>query len=369
MAQPRNDPRSDLRRSLAVKSPLKFNEQSPAFLLTIDTEGDDLWKRPQNITTRNLAFLPRFQTLCERFGFMPTYLTNWEALNDRGYQEFAKDVLARGKGEVGLHIHPWNSPPEAPLTADDYWHQPYITEYPEHLLREKVRIATEHLEQVFGRKMLSHRGGRWAMDAVYARALVDNGYLVDCSVTPHRSWRHSKGDPQGIGGPDHSAAPEKPYYIELGPEEPDLLELPMTILRRTVYGPELWARKALKKQPYRTDWMRPDGRNLGRLLRVVNDVAAQRREYLQFTLHSSEFMPGGSRTFRTEREIERLYEHLETLFERVSRRFVGATLSGFAQQVIRRREPRAANAAGAQSFRSTNARPFPDAALMTERGA
>jgi hypothetical protein len=84
--------------------------------------------------------------------------------------------------------------------------------------------------------------------------------------------------------------------------------------------------------------MRPDGRNLKQLLQVVDDVVAQHRDYLEFTLHSSELMPGGSPTFRTEDDIERLYAHLESLFERVSRRFVGTTLSGFAQHVMRRRD-------------------------------
>jgi hypothetical protein len=312
--------------------------QGPAFLLTIDTEGDDLWSRPRDITTRNLAFLPRFQALCERFGFKPTYLTNWEALNDEGYQAFARDVLARGQGEVGLHIHSWNSPPLVPLTTDDFQYQPYLTEFPEELLREKVRLMTDRLEEVFGRKMLSHRGGRWAFDAVYARALVDNGYLVDCTVTPHRSWRSNKGDPAGIGGPDFSSAPEAPYYIDVGREEP-LLELPMTILRRPYQGPEVWLRKAMKKQAYRTDWMRPDGRNLERLLRIVDEVVAQRRSYLEFTLHSSEFMPGGSPTFRSERDVERLYEDLEVLFSRVSRSFAGATLAEFAERLRRPAAP------------------------------
>jgi hypothetical protein len=321
--------------------------RAPAFLLTIDTEGDDLWSRPREITTRNLAFLPRFQALCERFDFQPTYLTNWEAIEDEGYRAFAKDVLARRQGEVGLHIHAWNSPPLIPLTADDYWHQPYLTEYPEALLREKIRIMTDRLEQVFERKMLSHRGGRWAFDAVYARALADSGYLVDCSVTPHRSWRSVKGDPAGPGGPDHSGAPEKPYFIEFGPDEPRLLELPMTILQRSRRGPALWLRMALRKQLHRTDWMRPTGGNLEQLLQVVDDVAAERRDYLEFTLHSSEFMAGGSPTFRTEGDIERLYADLEILFERVSRHFVGATLSGFAQEFIGQHRPPQRSAAEA----------------------
>jgi hypothetical protein len=308
-------------------------------LITIDTEGDDLWSCPREITARNLAFLPRFQALCERFGFKPTYLTNWEALSDEGYQAFAKDALARGQCEVGLHIHSWNSPPLVPLTDDDYRHQPYLTEYPEELLRAKVRFMTDQLEQVFERKMLSHRGGRWAFDAVYARALVDEGYQVDCSATPHESWRSCPGDPSGIGGPDHSAAPDTPYFIEFGPGEPRLLELPVTILRRPRYGPELWLRKALGKKPYRADWMQPNGRNLRRLLAVVDEVAAQRRPYLEFTFHSSELMPGGSPAFRTARDIERLYAHLEMLFERVGRRFVGATLAEFAEDFVRLRRP------------------------------
>jgi hypothetical protein len=314
-------------------------DQAPAFLITIDTEGDDLWSCPREITARNLGFLPRFQALCERFGFKPTYLTNWEAVSDEGYQAFAKDVLARGQGEVGLHIHAWNSPPLVPLTDDDYRYQPYLTEYPEDLLRAKVRFMTDHLEQVFERKMLSHRGGRWAFDAIYARAIAQEGYVVDCSATPHESWRSCPGDPSGIGGPDHSAAPDTPYFIEFGPNEPRLLELPMTILRRPRYGPELWLRKALGKKLYRADWMQPNGRNLSRLLAVVDEVEAQRRPYLEFAFHSSELMPGGSPAFRTDGDIERLYAHLEILFERVSRSFTGATLAEFAEDFIRSRRP------------------------------
>lgn len=37
----------------------------PAFLITIDTEGDNLWQNHDRITTENTRFLPRFQALCE----------------------------------------------------------------------------------------------------------------------------------------------------------------------------------------------------------------------------------------------------------------------------------------------------------------
>ena len=31
------------------------------FIITVDTEGDDLWARPREITTRNAEYLPRFK--------------------------------------------------------------------------------------------------------------------------------------------------------------------------------------------------------------------------------------------------------------------------------------------------------------------
>jgi len=201
---------------------------------------------------------------------------------------------------------------------------------------------TDVLEETFGRKMLSHRGGRWAFDSVYARALADNGYLVDCSVTPNVSWRRVPGAPDGAGGPDFSDSREHPYFvpIQASRADPDqrLLEVPMTILKRRRTPPERWLRKALGKQIDRTLWMRPNGRNLGELLEVVDAVVAEGRDYLEFTLHSSEFMPAGSPTFRTEEDIERLYSHLEILFERVQRHFVGQTLTAFAEAHIRSRE-------------------------------
>ncbi len=39
------------------------------FIITIDTEGDNPWANPREITTRNAEYLPRFQSLCERFLF------------------------------------------------------------------------------------------------------------------------------------------------------------------------------------------------------------------------------------------------------------------------------------------------------------
>ena len=115
--------------------------------MTVDTEGDNLWAKPRAVTTRNAEFIPRFQALCQKHGLKPTYLTNWEMANCPAFVEFAQDVLARDVGEIGMHLHAWNSPPIVPLTDDDDRHAPYLIEYPKDQIREKVKVMTAKLEE------------------------------------------------------------------------------------------------------------------------------------------------------------------------------------------------------------------------------
>ena len=112
-------------------------DDRPAFLVTIDVECDDAWSGSRTVTTRNAAFLPRFQALCEQYGVRPTYLTTWEMATSPAYREFGRDLLARRAGEIGMHVHAWHSPPDTPLTDDDYRHRPYLIEYPEPVLRRE----------------------------------------------------------------------------------------------------------------------------------------------------------------------------------------------------------------------------------------
>jgi hypothetical protein len=314
----------------------------PSFLITIDTEGDDLWSAPREITTRNAAFLPRFQSLCEKYRLKPTYLTNYEMACSPVFREFAKDVLTRGVGEIGMHLHAWNSPPLQTLTADDYRHQPYLIEYPQALIRQKVDFLTKLLEDTFSVKMISHRAGRWSFNAEYAGILVEAGYRIDCSVTPHVSWSHSKGDPARSGGTDFSRFPEEPYTVDLGdisrPGDSSLLEAPMTILRAAnPLLPRVGGLLPHGTLPSRVwnhlfppvRWLRPDGRNLQQMLRILKQVQEEGRSYAEFMLHSSEFMPGGSPTFRTADSIDLLYDDLDHLFEDSAQNFVGATLHEF----------------------------------------
>ncbi len=296
------------------------------------------------VTTRNTAFLPRFQALCERYGFRPTYLTNYEMATDRQFASWARGVVDRGAGEVGMHLHAWNSPPHYRLTAHDTRTMPFLIEYPEPVMRDKITDLTRLLEDVFATPMLSHRAGRWAFDARYARILDELGYVADCSVTPGVDWRGAKGNPEGAGGTDYRSFAASPYF--LGRDDiaaagrSGLLEVPMTtvdtaprLLReheRRLDG--VAAAGRLRRRIWPVEWLRPNGRNLLRMQRLIDACVAERRDYVEFMLHSSELMPGGSPTFPTEESIEALFRDMDALFAHASPHFQGNTLAAFARE-------------------------------------
>lgn len=321
--------------------------ERPAFLITIDTEGDNIWSRPREITTENSRFLPRFQTLCEKHGLRPTWLTNWEMVECMVFREFVHDVLDRGAGEIGMHLHAWNNPPLLPLTNNDFHTLPYLTHFSAAAMRQKVRAITDRLEETFGVKMRSHRAGRWGFNETYARILVEHGYQVDCSISPHVRWVHGTLP----GELDYCNFPDREYFLDLdqisqpAPGSP-LLELPMTVLPKQ-YGPiGKTARRILSKHSLGrrvasrllpdVEWLRPDGRTPRGSVATLKRALTDGRPYVEFMLHSSEFMPGGSPRFPTERHIEQLYDELEQLFETAVQTCEGLTLSEYRERAVAR---------------------------------
>ena len=316
------------------------------FLITIDTEGDNLWARPNSITTNNSKFIPRFQTLCERYHFKPTYLVNYEMAMCADFQRFAHQVLKQNTGEIGMHLHAWNSPPAFNLTGDDYFHQPFLIEYPEQVMSDKIQYITEILRDTFHGHIVSHRAGRWAIDSNYVRCLRENGYKIDCSITPFVSWEQTLGNPNGKGGPDYSNFPSTPYLLDLQPSlrngNTPILEIPMTIMTTVSHlllkpfqnrRYQLLARRLMNRIWPPLVWLRPNGDNLRQMKWLVRKAIDESRNYIMFMLHSSELMPGGSQRFDTPEKIEKLFSDMKSLFSMIATTFEGATLSEYRDVV------------------------------------
>lgn len=313
-----------------------------SFLITIDTEGDNLWGQGV-LTTKNARFLDRFQTLCERYGFKPCYLTNHEMAIDPIFQQFARAAIARGTAEIGMHLHAWNSPPDHPETDAAGQDKAYLIEYPAQVMRSKVDYLTKLLEDVFGTKMLSHRAGRWAFNHLYAEILLEYGYQVDCSVTPHVDWSQTLGTRTGRGGSDYRDFPEEAYFVDLAdisqPGQSGLLEIPMSI--RPKYPAWIQGTKSFvdrlrgKNRPASMSWLRPKRGNARQMMHLADQILDGGANYAEFMLHSSELMPGGSPTFTDEASIEHLYTDLDTVFKHLAARCQGSTLAEYRQSLSR----------------------------------
>lgn len=316
---------------------------TPAFIVTIDTEGDDLWGRPRIVTTRNARHVQRFQRLCESFGLRPTWLTNFEMARCPEFLAFGRDVVRRGAGEIGMHLHAWNSPPLQPLTPDDMTAQPFLTEYPQEVVDAKIGYMARLLRDRFECEIVSHRGGRWAFDAICAQALVRHGIRVDCSVTPDVRWVRARTDDERRSDAavvDYRGFPTRPYVVDLNnPQRPGrsrLLEVPMTVVPSALYRwlPQAYAVPLVRGWSWAWQpthhWLYPDGRNLAAMLGMVRQAVAERWPHLEMVLHSSELMPGGSPSFPDGPSIEALYRDLRVLFRSVAGHFRGMTLGDFA---------------------------------------
>jgi hypothetical protein len=339
-----------LSESVADKAEVSSGSDAQAecracFLITVDTECDDAWSPTKEVTTANAEYLPRFQALCESHGLTPTYFTTYEMASSPAFQEFGRDALRRGTAEIGMHLHAWNSLPLVALTSNDSQYHPYLIEYPEPVMRDKVNFMTDLLEETFRVKMTSHRAGRWGFNEFYARLLVDRGYLADCSVTPLISWAEHPGDPEQSGGPDYSAFPLLPYFLDLEdisrPGKSNLLEIPVTAMdmqprllknlsRRLARRSLL--RRAINRLCPAACWLAPTPENIGLLLRVLKKSISTKRPCIQFALHSSNLMPGGSPSFPTKDAVERLYDDLNMLFTLASQNLSGSTVTAFRRQ-------------------------------------
>ena len=294
------------------------------FIITVDTEGDNLWgaHHGEPITTRNTAYIPRFQMLCNEYGFKPVYLTNYEMACDDEFVSEARQWMLAGKCEIGLHVHGWNNPPFYQLEGDKYAHA-YLYEYPENIIKEKVLVTQEIIHKKFGVKPISHRAGKWAMNEVYFRVLKEIGIKVDCSYCPGVNWSSTIGATRG--GTDYSKSPHHPQWIN------NILEVPMTIRVSRWKG---WQKlKRILKTFYfgYPIWLRPASSSLKQMIQLVNYAEIfYRQDYLMFMVHSSELMPGGSPYFTNEEAIENEYKTMRLLFEYVTKKgYVGCTLKEY----------------------------------------
>lgn len=298
----------------------------PILLVTIDTEEDD-WgdysRREPEVT--NVTRLPSFQELCDGYGVIPTYLCNWPVLHRDGSAAVLRDLARDARCGVGAHIHPWNTPPvEEETTARNSM----LCNLPPALIAQKLGALRQLLIDRFESQPKVFRAGRWAFDGTVAGVLADQGYVVDTSVCPHLDWSPEFG-------PDYRTAPTQPYWFN--PADPlrpardgVLLEVPASV---GFLGGHAEVRKRLRAfadRPIprrlrmvgildrmgisRRRWLSPELATGQEMIQLARSLTTAGARVLNFTFHSPTLAPGLTPFTRTEEQVERFLNRIETFF-------------------------------------------------------
>lgn len=310
----------------------------------MDTEADSQGRNEGKIFLKNIKYLPRFQNLCAKYEFKPTYLVSYEvACNQDSISELKKwqnDNLV----EIGAHLHPWTTPPFSVCERNKKIERVFPNELDDSELFGKLKSLTNKLEESFGCKPKSFRAGRWGVDNRIMNYLIKLGYIADCSVTPKINWKTFKGKSDGIGGPDFRSFPASPYYIFSNDSAGRILEVPVSILYCGFFMENSrisrifslldasFKKMLMNKLLFHKKWCRifPETK-IGDLKKVADAAERNSLPHLEFMIHSSELMPGGTSYFKTEKDVQDIYIKLENFFKYLVEKGVkGITLSEFA---------------------------------------
>ncbi len=159
-------------------------------VITIDVEEDDWgqYKRTGQMLT-NLERLPILQTMFERVGIKPTYLINYPVTCNADYHGFFSSIEKSGTGEIGAHLHPWNTPPFHKNEENSKYYS-RLSNFPPNVQFQKIKSLTTCIERNIGTRPRVFRGGRFSYDHNTLKALHRLGYQADTTFTPFTSYNH-----------------------------------------------------------------------------------------------------------------------------------------------------------------------------------
>jgi hypothetical protein len=284
--------------------------------VSIDTEEDDWMPTRTGLGVENIRAVTRLATACRPLGLRPTFFTTFAVASTPWALDAVRTAAAALGGEVGAHLHPWNTPP---LDGSGTM----LNNYPQALQEAKLRALTDHfLAGPDGARPRAFRAGRFGLGAATVRALLACGYSVDSSVTPFFSWEKYDHGPTFVGAPLTAYRLDGSGDVRVPVAGGGVVEVPLSS-GYTRFSPERWLAVAreLDRPASRRIHLAGLGARLGIVRRVimspetnsVRQMVALARRLIDFGLphlhlffHSSSLQPGLSPFTRSAADVDRL---------------------------------------------------------------
>lgn len=316
-------------------------------IVTIDTEEDN-WGRysAHNNPVTNIQQIIPLQKLFDEFGVKPTYLVNYPVSTAPGSVSVLKKIMDTGSCEIGMHCHPWNTPPfdkKAAINKDETM----LCNLSAAMVHEKLGVLYEAIEKNFDIVPFSFRAGRWGFSREVARWLVQSGFRVDTSITPYVDWEscHESNFSQFSPEPfwfhvdDDFRAQGKNRLLEV-PASIDFLQNNSRLCQKIMKACEkpFVRRMHMKGVLDRLGlvnkiWLSPEMEDFTSMKRLARSMERKKYPCVNFFFHSNTLLPGLSPFTRSWKDVD--------VFIQKIRRFLvfaqeagwkSSTLSQFAQE-------------------------------------
>lgn len=305
------------------------------FIVTVDTEEEFAWDEPlqrDGHTLNHVARIKEFQNFCESEEVVPVYLTDYPIATSALAAAVLKEPVAAGKAEIGIHLHPWVTPPDEEVVNE---RNSFAGNLPAELEEAKFDRMRDAIARNFGIEPRIFRAGRYGAGESTAAILGRNGIAIDSSVRAR--FDYSKG-----GGPDFARFPARPYWVG---EDRSILELPLTTVyagRLGRYGDKIYPRLRIAR--LRSVLARlglveripltPEGTSVREAIRAIDRAAKERLPLLVFSFHSPSLDPGHTPYVNDEKDLEKFYGWWRAVFAHCRRKGMAATdLSGIMEGV------------------------------------
>jgi len=315
-----------------------------AWCITVDVEEEWPWEQgfPRGVpaSLRNIEVLPEFVDTCLAGGAAVTLLANYAVMADPRAAAILVQQSLKPRVEVGMHLHPWNTPPEPDSIV---WEDrlSYLSAWPADCQIAKLAATWEQFQR-HGLTPRSFRGGRYARGPAITRWLQEHDFRVDSSIVPGVSWPYE-------GAPNYvleRRTPRRSLPTVTG-RTAQLWEVPLSFVISR--GPEqFWARlhqwehhplglgivALLNRIGFvRRIWLNLEQVHGADWRRLLQRMEAENTPCALFTLHSSSLLVGsGSPYSRTKADVERTWARLREvlLALQLHPRYVPATLESIA---------------------------------------
>lgn len=311
-------------------------------IVSLDTEEDN-WNRSRtDVTVQNVSELRRLARRFDALGVRPTYFTTYHVAIDPCAAAVVRDVGDESRGEIGAHLHPWNTPP---LDEGFVPRNSMTKNLPAGLQLAKLRTLTTALEQAFGRRPRAFRAGRYGIGPDTIAALVACGYGVDSSVGPFLNLETVDDGPTFVG------APLTPYRLSPGRDAREaapigpVLEMPLSY--GFTRGPfSFWDRTRRLLETAPLSWLRlpaiasrtglvrrvslsPEYHSVADMLTLSARLLEHGVRHLHVSWHTPSLKPGLSPFTSTAADVERLYAAIDAYLAGLARLtgFTFATVS------------------------------------------